>query len=115
MALITNFQRITESGLTPSVQLPTAVTGDTFANSGSEIVYVKNGSGSSINVTIVSQGTCSFGLAANVAHDKVIAVAAGATKLIGPLDKSRFNDPTTLLTKIVVSTVTSVDLAILRA
>jgi hypothetical protein len=65
-----------------------AAGGDTFVNDGNTYFLVKNSSASSINVTADSQQQCSHGFD----HDMITAVAAGATKQIGPFATSRFNN-----------------------
>ena len=64
--------------------------GDTFANDGKTFFHVKNGGGSSINVTLASQVTNPP--AGTAATNKVIAVAAGSEKMIGPLPANGWND-----------------------
>lgn len=63
------------------------VGGDTFANTGREALLVRNGSGGSLNVTIATPGTVD-GLAL---EERVVAVPAGATRLIGPFPPRIFN------------------------
>jgi len=102
------------SALTGVVLAPaaaTASTGDTFANTGKEMLYVKNGSGSSINVTIDAPATCDFNVGANAAHDQVVAVAAGVEKLIGPFPVARFNAAG--LVTVICSAVTTVTVAVI--
>lgn len=65
-----------------------AAGGDTFYNNGQTYLVVKNSSGASINVTVDSKKQCSHGFD----HDLVTAVAAGATKQIGPFPTDRYND-----------------------
>lgn len=66
--------------------------GDSWRNTGNEFLEVLNGGAGSINVTIAAQKACSdFGVS-NVAHDIVVAVAAGARKKIGPVDPKVYND-----------------------
>lgn len=80
-------QQIVRTGLTPALTAPTA-DGD-IVDCGNVALMVTNGSGSSINVTV--QATASLdGL--DVA-DLVVAVAAGATRLIGPLPVRTFGQP----------------------
>lgn len=64
-----------------------AVGGDRFLNTGNEQLYVKNAGVGSINVTIDAQsdGGVSY-------TDPVVAVGAGAEKLIGRFDPRKFND-----------------------
>lgn len=66
--------------------------GDSFPNTGQEILHVENTDAGSHTVTVDSPGTCSFGVSANAAHDAAIVVAAGETREIGPFPMSRFND-----------------------
>lgn len=80
-------QKIVATGLAPAMTAPT-VDGDVI-DSGSTAVYVTNGSGGSINVTAQTPQTVA-GLAV---AENVVAVAAGATKLIGPFPKSTYGRP----------------------
>ena len=84
-----NLQSITAAGtvITAAAASPT-VDGDKFQNDGNTILKVINGSGASINVTIVASNPCNQGFT----HDLVVAVAAGATKYIGKLNPNQFND-----------------------
>lgn len=69
-------------------------------------LYVNNGGGSSINVTIQTPGTVR-GLAI---ADQVVAVGAGAIKLIGPFDPSFYNQAAGTV-YVDFSSVTSVTVA----
>ena len=66
-------------GTTLTQYNPTITTGDTVPI-GSRVL-VKNGSGSSINVTVVTPGNDQYGLAR---PDIVTAVGAGADAIFGP-------------------------------
>lgn len=73
-----------EAGITHATSAA-HVDGNKFANTGTEVLMVINGSGVSIDVTIQTQKTIN-GLAVS---DRVVAVGAGVTKFIGnfqPLD-----------------------------
>lgn len=85
-----------------------AAGGDRFLNTGNEQLYVKNGGGGSINVTIDAQsdGGVSY-------TDPVIAVAAGAEKLIGRFDPRKFNDSSGYV-NISYSGVSSVTVAVIN-
>jgi hypothetical protein len=70
-----------------------AAGGDTVANDEKVFLRVTNGHGSaSRTVTIDAPGTCDHGLAANAAHDAVVTIAAGVTKIIGPFPIKRFGE-----------------------
>ena len=85
--------------------------GDTFANNGKTFLHVKNGGGSSINVTLASQ--VDSPPAGTAASNKVIAVAAGGEKMIGPLPEYGYNDSGGLV-HVSYSAVTSVTVAAIR-
>ncbi|GAA2817465.1 hypothetical protein [Kribbella solani] len=80
-------QKIVGTGLAPNMTQPT-VDGDVI-DSGSVAVMVTNGSGASINVTAQTPAK-SAGL--DVAEN-IVAVAAGATQLIGPFPKGTYGQP----------------------
>lgn len=69
MAALT-VQNVARSGLAPSYAAA-AGGGDTFTNDGAVFLHVKNGGGSSINVTIDSTAPAGVGLAQS---DVVVAV-----------------------------------------
>jgi hypothetical protein len=80
-------QQIVRTGLLHTFAAVDAGNGNEFANDGFCFLYVKNGSGGSINVTIPTQVTVD-----NLAvADQVVAVGAGANKLIGPFPPSLYN------------------------
>lgn len=80
-------QQITAAGLTPALTAPT-VDGDVM-DSNNAAVMVTNGSGAPINVTIQTPATAA-GLAV---EERIVAVAAGATKLIGPFPREIYGQP----------------------
>lgn len=88
--------------------------GDQFPNttgpqSGDVLLHVKNGGAGSITVTITSQTTCNQGST----HNLAVAVTNGSEKLIGPFDRTRFNDASGNV-QVSYSGVTSVTVAALR-
>lgn len=88
--------------------------GDSFANDGYTCLYVKNGGGAPITVTIDSPGAVSPPSAKTFDADIDITVAAGAEKIIGPfLDKARFNDANGRVA-VAYSGVTTVTVAAIR-
>src|SRR3954471_8190504 len=81
-------QDITTAGQVPSSLVSAAGGGDQFPNDGRTMLEVANGGGGSITVTIASQKPCDQG----PTHHPTLAVAASATKRIGPFDPARYND-----------------------
>jgi hypothetical protein len=90
MAVLT-VTKVAKTGATFSLTAA-AGGGDSFPNTGKEMLAITNGGVGSINVTIAAQVACGdFGVT-NAAHDLVVAVGAGVTKLIGPFPPAQFND-----------------------
>lgn len=83
--------------------------GDEFDNSGSDFVEIKNGGAGSINVTFVTQATVD----GEAVADKVVAVPAGTTKIIGPFPKGIYNNANGRV-QMTYSAVTSVTVKVLR-
>lgn len=81
-------QVITDDGIVPSYSAAPAG-GTALAGTGDIVLHVKNGGGAPINVTVVTGGT----LEGEPVADKVIAVANGAEKMIGPFKPAVFNQP----------------------
>ena len=90
------------TGVAPNLG-PATGGGDTLAGVAGSVLHVKNGGGSSINVTITDPGKTPAGSAAS---NPVIAVPAGGERLIKL--GAAFNDPTTGYTAIAYSGVTTV-------
>lgn len=89
--------------------------GDVVDNSdGKTFLLVTNGSGGSINVTVTAQvssvNTATHGTL--TVSNNVVAVAAGASKLIGPFPKQAYNNSSKQLA-ITYSSATSVTIAAL--
>lgn len=59
---------------------------DEFANDGRTTLTVRNGSGSSVTITIPSAAACNQG----GTHPITVAVPAGEDRLIGPFELGRF-------------------------
>lgn len=78
--------------------------GDTFTNTGKEILIVKNGDSSSHNVTI----TTSVTVDGNAVADPVVAVGAGVTKSIGPFPRWIFGSTVSVAYSSVTSTTVAV-------
>jgi hypothetical protein len=71
-------------------------------------LIVRNGSGASINVTVAVPGNTRFGLAN---PDVVVAVPAGADRVIGPFPSELADTATDNLVAITYSAVTTVTVA----
>lgn len=94
-------------GTTLTQYNPTVTTGDTVPVASQ--VLIKNGSGSSINVTVVRPGNDTYGLAI---PDIVTAVAAGADAIFGPFPYD-FGDPANSnLVTIICSAVATVKMEV---
>jgi len=108
MAALT-VQSMTISGLVETY-VAAAAGGDTFANDGKTFLRVKNGGGSSINVTLSSQVTDPA--AGTAVADKVVAVANGVDAMIGPVNQKGFNSGGNV--SVAYSGVTSVTVAAIK-
>lgn len=102
------YQQIDRDGVVPSYASANA-DGNSLANDGRMFLHVKNGSGSSINVTVETPGTVD----GNAVADKVVAVAAGSEKMIGPYPPDVYNQSDGTM-YIDYSAVTSVTVGVLR-
>lgn len=107
MALL-GTQVISKEGIAPAF-VAASVGGDTFRNTGSNFLHVKNGGASSVTVTIDSVEKCSHGFD----HDLTVSVAAGAERIIGPLQEKRFNNDSGHVS-VSYSGVTTVTVATFR-
>lgn len=83
--------------------------GDQFANTGQEIAVIKNGSGSPITVTFVTQATVD----GQAVGDLAVVLAAGETRSIGPFPTGIYNDVNGNL-QMTYSGVTSLTAKILK-
>ena len=105
MALLT---RQDASGYTGATITTSAAAGggDTMVGGQAVFLYVNNGGGASITVTLVTPESVEGSLAVT---DRAITVTNGTFRII-PVP-SRYNDPSTGLTSITYSAVTSVTVA----
>lgn len=85
--------------------------GDSFPNTGAELLIVDNGSGGSITVTIEGPGEDNFGVTHATAFDAGGSVPAGAVRVFGPFRTKRFNDANGRV-QVAYSAVTSVTVAV---
>lgn len=81
---------VISSAITGTVFAPTAAAGggDVFPNDGNTKLYVKNGSGGSLTVTVATPGLPGGLTLTPVA----VAVAAGVEKILGPFPGQYFNN-----------------------
>lgn len=86
---VINAQTLTSAGLLATYAAVDAANGNYFSNNGKRTLHVKNGGVGSINVTI-KQPTTVDGL---TVPDRVVAVANGAEKFIGPFGTNTWNQP----------------------
>lgn len=99
-------QRVTASGLTPTFAAASSG-GDNAPVASGRVLLVKNGSGSSINVTMTTPGNVE-GVAV---ADPVLAVAAGA---VGAIPMSSIYRGTDGTAAIAYSSATTVTVALLQ-
>lgn len=86
------------------------VGGDQVVADANTFIYVKNGSGGALTVTVDSPTLCSQGST----HDIVVNVPAGSERMIGPLKPERFADANGYA-QITYSGITSLTIAAVRA
>ena len=83
--------------------------GDKFLNYGNERLYIQNGGGSDITLTIAPGGTPGGLDLADIA----ITVAAGAEMIVGPFNPQYFNDSSGYV-NLTYSGVTTVTVAVIN-
>lgn len=108
MATLTVQATDLENGLEPTYA-SAAGGGDQFANTGKEIIHIKNGGGGAITCTVDAPNACNHG----ALHDMAVSVGAGEDWILGPFSKARFNDSSDFV-QITYSGVTSVTIAIVQ-
>lgn len=90
--------------------------GDVFPNADDRtFLHVKNGGGSSVNVTITAQTVSATvpGLGVVTKANRVVAVPAGEDRMIGPFPSKAFNNSSNQVA-VTYSAVTSVTVAVVR-
>lgn len=83
--------------------------GDTFVNNGNTLLFINNGGGSPITVTVADSGTATPEGANAFDPDVDIVVTNGEYRLAGPFPTGRFGTTTT----VTYSAVTSVTIGAL--
>jgi hypothetical protein len=81
--------------------------GNSWVNTGRELIEITNGSGSNLTTTFVTQGNYAVGAILYAVADLNVVVANATTKVCGPFDKGLFND-TNGLVQVSYSTGSSV-------
>jgi hypothetical protein len=102
-------QTLVNSGLLATYESAN-ILGNFYANTGQEIMIIKNGSASPTTVTVDSVALDNFG---NASHDVVYTLLAGAEMVIGKLSKRRFND-TNGYVQVSYSAVTTITVAVVK-
>lgn len=86
---------------------------DTFHNTGREFLHVKNGSGSSVTVTVTAPNPCQWGIT-NAVHAYVIVILTLTDEMIGPFPIDRFNNASSIVT-VTYSAITTVTSALISS
>lgn len=109
MPLTATPQKLVASGLT-GTYIAADAGGHKFANDERVVLHIKNGSGSSVNVTIDAVGQVD----GVTFPDLVVAVGAGADKFLGPFSRRVYNSDAGEVS-IAFSATTSVTFAVLAS
>lgn len=104
MALLA-VQDVVRAGVAPT--FVAAAASNWFPNTGRTFVYVRNGSGATITVTLDSIRACEQGFD----HNEIVSVPAGADRLIGPFPPERWNNTEGRVT-ILHSAITTVTVGV---
>lgn len=83
--------------------------GDSFANTGSEYLYIANGAGSSITLTLVMQATTDGQAITN----KTVTVTNAERMLVGPFPTALYNDANSRM-NVTYSSATTITVAALK-
>lgn len=100
-------QTAVKTGVVPTLNAVSA--SDEFSNDGRTILWVTNGSGGSLTVTIVSQNTIDTDLAI---ADRTVTLTTGQVKVLGPYATTHYNDADGMCT-LQFSATTSVTCAVI--
>lgn len=76
----------------PAANSVDAGNGNTFSNTGREMMIVNNINAATLNVTITTNGVYSVGSVNYAIADVLGTVANGTSKVFGPFDKVLYND-----------------------
>lgn len=101
-------QSIARAGIVPAYAAA-AGGGDRFTPGARTFAHIKNGSGGSITVTVVTPRTDAWG---NAIADNAVAIAAGVEKMIGPFPAEAYGATADGLGDLTYSGVTSLTIGI---
>lgn len=107
MATVPAATAITAAGANVTTPATAAALSQTIGNNGKMMIVVKNASASSINATVTARKVVPDGGGDLTVSNRVVAVPANATMLIGPLPMDIFNDANNEVT-LAISAITSV-------
>lgn len=112
MAVLTVATAVRASNGNDLAGVAAAAGGDTFVNTGAEILIIKNGGGAPITLTVATPATLD-GLAVT---DLTATIGAGATRSVGPFPPGWYNDTGVAGGSVALSysAVTSVTVAVLK-
>lgn len=103
-------QPIPLTGLVNATYSAASAGGDTFTDTGKEVVHVKNNNAASLTVTVDSIQACDQG----ADHDLPIVIPAGQEAFLPILSVARFADPTTKKVTLSWSVTPSVTFAVIK-
>jgi hypothetical protein len=101
-------QSIARAGIVPAYAAA-AGGGDRFTPGARTFLHVKNGSGGSITVTVVTPRTDQWG---NAIADNAVAIAAGVEKMMGPYPPESYGAVADGLADITYSGVTTLTIGV---
>lgn len=89
-----------------------SVGGDTFVNTGTELLVIKNGGGSGITLTVATPVTVD----SLAVTDLTATIGAGETRMLGPFPPGIYNDTLAAggIVSLSYSGVTSVTVAVIK-
>lgn len=104
------YQQVTLTGLVPTL-VAASGGGDTVLPDDDGFLFVKNGSGAGMTVTITTPGVGPGGVA--VPDVTSVSIGAGLVGLVGPLNAA-LQDPTTGFVSIAYSATTTITVGAVR-
>lgn len=74
-----------------------AANGNSFTNTGRELIEITNGSGTTLTVTFITNGVYAVGTVQYALADINVSVSNATSKVCGPFDKTTYNDGSNLV------------------